>query len=158
MRVARDFAVGGARGVDLFHAPERPRVANPDRRRRIADYLEGGTPTGSGLRTDGVWLWPERFVAQILDDGLAPEPDFLRDMARHDFRAPQPPPDARLRDAAAVAWRAGPPPLPRLLITYFVRVDDESSVRSPLSLLRRVVDPAGGDVNWSLQRLRRGTR
>lgn len=148
MRVARDYAVGGARGPRTYHAPERPRVADPGRRRRIADYLSGGTAIGRGrgdgvLHTDGVWLWPERFVGEILDDGLAPEPDFLGQMRRSDFRAPTPEPHGTLTDDALRAWRAGPPPGPRTVSTYFVRVDAETSPEAPLSLLRRVADPAG---------------
>ncbi|MFF5226207.1 hypothetical protein [Dactylosporangium sp. NPDC000521] len=147
MRVARDYAVGTPEpGRPTRAAPERPRVADPGRRRRIAGYLSGGAAIGHGhgvLRTDGVWVWPERFVAEILDDGLAPEPDLLRHMERQDFRAPDPEPGARLTDDALRAWRAGPPPAPRLLVTYFVRLDGETDPEAPLSLLRRVVDPAG---------------
>src|SRR5687767_11905686 len=113
MRVARDFAVGGARDRHGYHAPERPRVADPGRRRRIADYLSGGTAIGHGhgpavLHTDGLWLWPERFVAEIIDRGLAPERDFLGHMRRTDFRAAAPEPDGRLTDDALTAWRTGP--------------------------------------------------
>lgn len=154
MRVARDYAVGGARP---YHAPERPRVADPDRRRHIADYLTGGTTIGRGhgpdvLHTDGVWLWPERFVGEILDRGLAPEPDFVGQMHARSFRAPAPPPEARLTADALTAWRAGPPAEPRLLISYFVRVDEESTPDAPLSLLRRVVTPAGGMTEEALWR------
>src|SRR6476620_9447332 len=127
MRVARDFVVGGARGSRTYHAPERPRVADPGRRRRIADYLAGGTAIGHGpavLHTDGLWLWPERFVSEVLDDGLAPEHDLLARMQAHAYRAPTPEPGARLTDDALLAWRVGPPREPRLLITYFVRVND----------------------------------
>jgi len=146
MRVARDFAVGGIRP---YHAPERPRVADPDRRRRIADYLSGGTTIGRGhgpevLHTDGMWLWPERFVGEIVDDGLAPEPDFTQQMHACGFRPPAPESGARLNEEALTAWRGGPPPPSRLLITYFVRVDEGSALDSPLSLLRRMVDPVGG--------------
>ncbi|GAA2589371.1 hypothetical protein GCM10010399_19370 [Dactylosporangium fulvum] len=154
MRVARDFAVGGPRP---HHAPERPRVADPDRRRRIADYLSGGTTISRGhgpdvLHTDGVWLWPELFVTEILQRGLAPEPDLLVYMHARSFRAPAPPPDTRLTEDALAAWRSGPPPRPRLLITYFVRVDDESTPDAPLSLLRRTVTPAGDVTEEALWR------
>ena len=155
MRVARDFAVGGAPGAPAHHAPERPRVADPGRRRRIADYLAGGTAIGHGhgvLRTDGLWLWPERFVGEILDLGLAPEPDFLGHMRHCGFRAAAPEPGARLTEDALRAWRAGPPPGPRLLVTYFVRVDGDSTPQAPLSLLRRSVDPAGGVAEEALWR------
>jgi hypothetical protein len=154
MRVARDFAVGGIRP---YHAPERPRVADPDRRRHIADYLAGGTAIGRGhgpdvLHTDGVWLWPERFVTEIIDAGLAPEPDFTTQMHARGFRAPAPPSDARLIADALAAWRGGPPAPSRLLITYFIRLDEESTPDSPLSLLRRVVTPAGGVTEEALWR------
>jgi hypothetical protein len=157
MRVARDFAVAGALGPRTYHAPERPRVADPGRRRRIADYLSGGTVIGRGqgpgvLHTDGLWLWPQRFVAEVLDHGLAPEQDFLGQMQRSDFRAPAPEPDARLTDDALTAWRSGPPPAPRVLITYFVRLDGDSTPEAPLSLLRRCVDPAGGVSEEALWR------
>lgn len=147
MRVARDFAVGGARDPRTYHAPERPRVADPGRRRRIADYLSGGTAIGHGrgvLHTDGLWLWPERFVDEVLEHGLAPEPDLLGQMQRSDYRAPAPEPDTRLTEEALTAWRAGPPAGPRVLITYFVRLDGDSTPEAPLSLLRRV--EAGGQV------------
>ena len=151
MRVARLYVVP--------NAPERPRVADPERRRRIADYLAGGTAIGHGhavLHTDGLWLWPDRFVAEVLDDGLAPEPDLLTRMQAHSYRAPAPEPDDRLTDDALRAWRGGPPHDPRLLITYFVRVNDETTPERPLSLLRRTVNPSGGvteeavwrDLQW----------
>lgn len=149
MRVARLYAVP--------NAPERPRVADPERRRRIADYLAGGTTIGRGhgpsvLHTDGLWLWPERFVGEILDAGLAPEPDLLARMQAHRFRAPAPPPGERLTADALRAWRAGPPPEPRLLVTYFVRVDGETTPERPLSLLRRTVTPAGAVTEEALWR------
>jgi hypothetical protein len=154
MRVARDYTVAG-RGAPAYHAPERPRVADPRRRRRIADYLSGGTVIGHGpgvLHTDGLWLWPERFVAEILDDGLAPEPDFLRHIQRQDHRAAAPEPDARLTDDALRAWRAGPPAAPRTIITYFVRLDPDSTLEAPLSLLRRSLDPGGRVTEEALWR------
>jgi len=135
MRVARQYAVP--------NAPERPRVADPQRRRLIAEFLAGGTPVGALLHTDGVWLWPDRFVEDVLDSGLAPEPDLLERMRLLGYRAPSPAQDDRLTGDALRAWRAGPPRAPRLLITYFVRVDGETTPDRPLSLLRRVVDPAG---------------
>jgi hypothetical protein len=142
MRVARLYA-------NVPNAPERPRVADPDRRRRIADYLAGGTAIGHRhgpgvLHTDGLWLWPERFVTEVLESGLAPEPDLLARMHAHSYRAPAPEPGERLTDDALRAWRDGPPRAPRLLVTYFVRVDDETTPERPLSLLRRSVTPAGG--------------
>lgn len=157
MRVARDFAVGGTPGPRSRHAPERPRVADPGRRRRIADYLSGGTAIGHGhgpgvLHTDGLWLWPERFAGEVLDRGLAPEQDFLRHIERSGFRAATPEPDIRLTEDALTAWRAGPPPAPRVLITYFVRLDGESTPEAPLSLLRRSVDPAGQVTEEALWR------
>lgn len=161
MRIARDFAVRGGPGTAPYHAPERPRVADPDRRHRIGDYLAGGTAIGRGhgpdvLHTDGLWLWPERFVTEILDHGLSPEPDFVDQMRTRGYRAPAAAPDPRLTADALSTWRSGPPPPPRLLITYFVRLDEESTEDSPLSLLRRVVTPAGGvseeavwrDLSW----------
>ncbi|GAA3225801.1 hypothetical protein ACFO1B_32815 [Dactylosporangium siamense] len=155
MRVARDFAVGGALDARGYHAPERPRVADPGRRRRIADYLSGGTTIGRGsgvLHTDGLWLWPDRFVAEVLDRGLAPEEDLLGHIQRGGYRAAAPEPDARLTDDALRAWRAGPPPAPRVLVTYFVRLDGETTLEAPLSLLRRSVDPAGGVAEEALWR------
>ncbi|MEV4136853.1 hypothetical protein AB0J72_32350 [Dactylosporangium sp. NPDC049742] len=149
MRVARDYALGAVM------APERPRVADPGLRRRIAGYLSGGATIGRGqgvLHTDGVWVWPERFVAEVLDDGLAPEPDLLRHMVRQEYRAPEPEPGARLTDDALRAWRAGPPVAARPLITYFVRLDGETTPEAPLSLLRRVVDPAGQVAEEALWR------
>ncbi|WP_433083477.1 hypothetical protein ACQP1P_04820 [Dactylosporangium sp. CA-052675] len=141
MRVARLYAVRDA--------PERPRVADPERRRLIADYLAGGTTIGRGhgpsvLHTDGLWLWPERFVADILDDGLAPEPDLLARMHAHAYRPERPEAGERLNDEAMRSWRAGPPGEPRLLVTYFVRVSPETTPERPLSLLRRTVTPDGG--------------
>jgi hypothetical protein len=149
MRVARLYAV--------CNAPERPRVADPERRRRIADYLAGGTAIGHGqgpavLHTDGLWLWPERFVGEILKSGLAPEPDLLARIHAHGYRAPAPEPDDRLAEDALRAWRAGPPREPRLLITYFVRVNDETTAERPLSLLRRTVTPSGGVTDEAVWR------
>jgi hypothetical protein len=154
MRVARLFAAAR-------NAPERPRVADPERRLRIADYLAGGTTIGHGhgpavLHTDGLWLWPERFVDEILEHGLAPEADLLARMHAHSYRAPAPHPDERLVDDALRSWRGGPPRDPRLLVTYFVRVNDETTPERPLSLLRRTVTPSGGvteeavwrDLQW----------
>jgi hypothetical protein len=141
MRVARLFTVR--------NAPERPRVADPERRRRIADYLAGGTTIGRGhgpsvLHTDGLWLWPERFVAEVADEGLAPEADLLAWMHAHTYRPEAPPAGDRLTEDALRAWRGGPPREARLLITYFVRVSPDTTLERPLSLLRRSVTPAGG--------------
>ncbi|GAA3275793.1 hypothetical protein Dvina_05270 [Dactylosporangium vinaceum] len=141
MRVARLYAVR--------NAPERPRVADPERRRRIAEYLTGGTTIGRDhgpavLHTDGQWLWPERFVAEVLDEGLAPEPDLLARMHAHAYRPAAPAPGDALNDEVMRAWRAGPPAEPRQLITYFVRVSSDTTVERPLSLLRRTVTAAGG--------------
>jgi hypothetical protein len=135
MRTARDFAVGGVRP---YHGPERPRVADPARRRRIAGYLAGGTPVGRALRTDGVWVWPTRFVTDIRDHGLAPEIDFLRHMERCGFTPAAPEPDEHLEREARSAARAGPPRQPNRSVSYFVRVDDDYPPDAPLSLLRRV--------------------
>jgi len=139
MRVARLYAAP--------HAPERPRVSDPERRRRIAEYLAGGTVIGHGpavLHTDGQWLWPERFVAEVLDEGLGPEAELLVRMHAHSYRPEAPEPGERLNDEALRAWRAGPPEEPRRLVTYFVRVGPDTTPERPLSLLRRTVDAAGG--------------
>ena len=143
MRTARDFAVGGVRP---YHAPERPRVADPLRRRRIAAYLAGGTPVGPVLRTDGVWVWPTRFVAEIRDHGLAPELDFLRYMERCNFLPATPEADEHLEREARSAAHAGPPRVPKRSVTYFVRVDEDYPPDAPLSLLRRVQPPGGARV------------
>jgi hypothetical protein len=135
MRSVRDFAVGGVRP---YHSPNRPRVADPDRRRRIANYLSGGTAVGRDLRTDGVWVWPIVFIDDIRLRGLAPEPDFLRDMQRQDFRAETPPYDAHLEREAKAAARAGSPKFTGPDTSYFVRVDDGYPPDAPLSLLRRL--------------------
>jgi hypothetical protein len=142
MRVARLYAVP--------NAPDRPRVADPHRRRRIADYLTGGTTIGRGhgpavLHTDGLWLWPQRFVGEILDAGLAPEPDLLTWMHAHSYRPESPAESTTLNDEAMRSWRSGPPPEPPRLVTYFVRTSPETSLERPLSLLRRSVT-AEGDV------------
>jgi hypothetical protein len=152
MRSVRDFAVGGVRP---YHGPDRPRVADPRRRRLIAGYLAGGTPVGSTgprWRTDGVWVWPERFVDDIRERGLAPEPDFLRDMERREFRAPAPPPDEHLEREARSAARAGPPQIRPTVASYFVRVDEEFPPDAPLSLLRRVRTPNGDLADEALWR------
>jgi hypothetical protein len=138
MRTARDFAVGGVRP---YYAPERPRVADPMRRQRIASYLAGGTSVGRTLRTDGVWVWPVRFIDEIRDHGLAPELDFLRYMERCGFLPANPEPDEHLEREARLAARAGPPRQPKRTVTYFVRVDDDYPPESPLSLLRRIQPP-----------------
>ncbi|WP_432835202.1 hypothetical protein [Dactylosporangium sp. CA-092794] len=149
MRVARLYSVP--------NTPDRPRVAGPERRHRIADYLAGGTTIGRGhgpavLHTDGLWLWPERFVDEVLHEGLAPEPDLLASIHAHGFRAPAPAADDRLTEEALRAWRAGPPSEPRRLVTYFVRIDDETTPERPLSLLRRTVTPAGGVTDEAVWR------
>jgi hypothetical protein len=153
MRCARDFAVGGIRP---YHTPERPRVADPERRRRIATYVAGGTSIGKALRTDGVWVWPECFVGDIRDRGLAPERDFLWYMQSQGFRPTAPEHDEHLEREALAAARAGPPRFPVLAVAYFVRVDDEFPPHAPLSLLRRGHAPDGTitedalwrDLNW----------
>jgi hypothetical protein len=135
MRRVRDYA---AEGVRPYHSPDRPRVADPIRRRRIANFLEGGTPVGHGLHTDGVWVWPAGFADEVLDRGLAPEPDLLRHMEGVDFTAACPPRDDDLEKAAFEA--TAPPPAP-VAVSYFVRVDDGYPPESPLSLLRRIHRP-----------------
>jgi len=149
MRSVRDFAVGGVRP---YHSPDRPRVADPIRRRRIANFLSGGTAVGRDLRTDGVWVWPITFIDDIRLRGLAPEPDLLRDMERQDFHAATPPHDAHLEREARAAARAGPPKSPRMAVAYFVRVDEGFPPESPLSLLRRVSPDHGPGVDEALWR------
>jgi len=140
MRSARDFAVGGIRP---YHAPDRPRIADPVRRRLIEGYLAGGTPVAKHWRTDGVWVWPAKFIDDIRDRGLAPEPDFIRYMEQREFRAATPPRDEQLEREARTAARAGPPRRPAVVATYYVRVDDEFPPDAPLSLLRRLRRPDG---------------
>jgi hypothetical protein len=149
MRSVRDFAVGGVRP---YVSPERPRVADPRRRRHIASYLAGGTAVGRDLRTDGVWVWPITFIDDIRLRGLAPEPDFLRDMQRQDFHAPTPPHDAHLEREARAAARAGPPKAPRVTVAYFVRVEEGYPPETPLSLLRRVGPAHGPSLDEALWR------
>ncbi|MEV6932147.1 hypothetical protein AB0M46_47725 [Dactylosporangium sp. NPDC051485] len=130
-------------------------MADPERRRLIADYLAGGTTIGRGpatLHTDGLWLWPERFVAEARDAGLVPEPDLLGWMRAQAYRPPAPEPDERLTADAMRAWRAGPPADPRRLVTYFVRVDEDTTPERPLSLLRRTVTPTGGVIDEAVWR------
>ena len=144
MRSARDFAVGGARP---YYSPDRPRVADPDQRGRIAGYLSGGTQVGPvraghAWHTDGVWVWPSRFIREIRDRGLAPEPDFLRYMRRCDFTAATPVCDEHLQREVRAAALAGPPKRSEPVVVYFVRVEDDFPPDAPVSLLRRV---RGGD-------------
>jgi hypothetical protein len=150
MRKARDFAVGGVRP---YHSPDRPRVADPGRRKRIAGYLAGGTPVAGAYRTDGVWVWPQRFVREITDHGLAPEVDMLDHMARYAYEADTPEHDADLEREARAAARAEPPRPSAAEIVYYVRVeDDDFPPDAPLSLLRRVCHPNGFAVDEALWR------
>jgi hypothetical protein len=146
MRRARDYAVDGVRP---YHSPDRPRVADPVRRRRIAGFLEGGTPVDRILRTDGVWVWPAGFVADVIDRGLAPESELIGHMERSRFTASRPPRDDALDRAVREAVELTRVPMD---VSYFVRVDDGFPPDSPLSLLRRVRRPGGETADEALWR------
>jgi hypothetical protein len=146
MRRIRDYAVGGVRP---YHSPDRPRIADPGRRRRIAKFLEGGTTAGPALRTDGVWVWPTALAAEVVERGLGPEPEFLWHMESCDFTAATPRPGDELERAARSATTPHAEPV---VAEYFVRVDDGYPPDAPLSLLRRVRQPNGITADEALWR------
>lgn len=96
---------GGGRPVV---SPERPRITDPEEKRRIRGYLEAGetlqTLTGfipdmyepsrgdvapASTRTDGEWIWLDA-VAYYLDEyDIGPEPEFYRHIVAQDYRCPK---------------------------------------------------------------------
>jgi hypothetical protein len=143
LRAARDFALECTTDTVPCFSPERPRIADPATRNRVAAYFAGGTPVLNGYRTDGLWLWPEAFGQDALEHGLGPEPDLLRHMQANHFQATAPAAGDDLRQVARAALLAGPPRRRKARIEYFVRVDEEYPPEAPLSLLRKVYGSEG---------------
>jgi hypothetical protein len=107
VRRARLFDGIDATGEPYF-APAHPRIDDEDERARIARFLAGGTVISrvSGLdvdrldpsrphvvplntRTDGTWIWSGGIRYYLRRYGIAPEPEFLRHMAAHEYVAPE---------------------------------------------------------------------
>ncbi|HEY1484661.1 MAG TPA: SUKH-3 domain-containing protein [Micromonosporaceae bacterium] len=91
-----------------YFAPERGVVSDPAERERLLAYLDGGAvvletdwydadhidPTRQfavqkAYRTDGVWVWNAAVPYYLRHHQIAPEPEFRRWMAEHDYH-PQP--------------------------------------------------------------------
>ncbi len=174
MRLALGFDATAASGRPYF-SPERPRIADPEIRRKLAGYLCGGrlavragglvpdplapddgpvVPTG--YRTDGRWVWQEALAYYARRHGIAPEPDFLTDIVDRGFRPPGPVRDRLVARAAQIALGPGPDLPPRWKATYYAEVDAAHPAAAPLSLMRRLFTPGGGildqgvheDLRW----------
>jgi hypothetical protein len=119
MQIARLFDGIDPSGEPFF-APDRPRIADPALRARIADFLGSGkvirrsggfdtdriepsrgrvVPTSS--HTDGTWIWNEALRYYVLTHGIAPEDEFLAHIIGRGYQAAMPDEPA-WREALAV--------------------------------------------------------
>jgi hypothetical protein len=171
-RLARVFDGESPQGLPWF-SPARPRIADPERRRRLAAYLSGGQlvvrttaqlvdPLGPGgdpsvplsFRTDGVWVWQEALAHYVRTRGLGPELDLLRHIEERGYRLPPDLPGAVLAEAAT-AVRAGPRLAPsREPWAYAYAEEISILLRWPDREYEWLSGPAGvdmfdGDLLWS---------
>ena len=107
-RIARVFDGRDEAGRPVV-ASEREPLADPDERRRVVEFLDGGTvlvaggppapdrldprqpvTVPGGYATDGTWIWgaPLRYYAER--HALAPEPELLAHIRACDYRARTP--------------------------------------------------------------------
>jgi hypothetical protein len=98
-------------------APDRLRIPEPVRRKRLAAYLESGTlvlrAVGAGWlgwRTDGAWVWPEALSDDLCRRGVAPELALLCHIESQGYARPPVPAERAL--AAATVARERPAALP----------------------------------------------
>jgi hypothetical protein len=151
MRFAHGPDAAGGRG-DAYYSPDRPRIADPDQRFRLAACLSEGVRVGAGYRTDGAWVWPDDAARLLLDRGIAPEPDFLEYMKMRGYRLAREVDDEDLRRAARLAHNPPPPKQPTFSAVYFVRVEEDYPLDAPLSLLRKVIERSGAQRDEALWR------
>lgn len=169
-RLARGFDATSAAGSPYF-SPDRPRVGDPELRRKLDTYLAGGqlavradamvedplAPQRGpvvplGYRTDGRWVWQEALAYYAREHGIGPEPDFLADIEERRFRPSDPVPEDVLMRAARVALAPGSPRPPRPAATYYAGVDGAHPASAPLFLVRRSHLPDGGVLDEALHR------
>ncbi|WP_116950796.1 TNT domain-containing protein [Jiangella endophytica] len=124
-----------ARIFDRRNGDGRPvadRPAVPDgERQRLLDYLntapvivsgrgfdpdvfdpDGAQDVPSGYHTDGVWIWTASVPHYLAKHAIAPEPDLVEHVRRHDFALPQL--DQETREAAYLALTGELPAAPPL--------------------------------------------
>jgi hypothetical protein len=151
LTMARVFDGESSAGRPWF-SPGRLRIADRDRRERIAGYLTGGRMAvrvagrtrdplepGSGnvvplnVFTDGVWVWQEALAHYVRGRGVAPELALLCHIEERGCRPPATVPDEAVAAAAALVRGPVPPRPPREPASYYAGGD--GLVRAP-----------GGDV------------
>jgi hypothetical protein len=138
VRLAQGFDAFDALGLPYF-APDRPRVADPWERRRLARYLSDGgrlavradspavDPLAPDLgavvpisyRTDGVWVWQEALAYYLREYGIGPEPDLLARIRQNDYWLPEIVPDELLREAVELVFAPDTDPVPPPTATYY---------------------------------------
>ena len=88
-------------------ADDHPIVADPDRRRRLSDYLKAGRPILSttarhidrvdrtrgqvvplSFRTDGAWIWTDTVTYYLDTYGLQPDNELTSHIAARGYRCP----------------------------------------------------------------------
>jgi hypothetical protein len=121
-----------------WFSPGRLRIADRDRRERIARYLTGGRMAvraagrtrdpldpGSGnvvplnVFTDGVWVWQEALAHYVRGRGVAPELALLCHIEERGCRPPATVPDEAVAAAAALVRGPVPPRPPREPASYY---------------------------------------
>jgi hypothetical protein len=151
LTMARVFDGESPAGVPWF-SPGRLRIADRDRRERIARYLTGcrmavrvagrtrdpldprsGNVVPLNIFTDGVWVWQEALAHYVRGRGVAPELALLCHIEERGCRPPATVPDEAVAAAAALVRGPAPPRPPREPTSYYVGGD--LLVRAP-----------GGDV------------
>ena len=135
---------------DAYYSPDRPRIADPEQRLRLATCLSEGVRVSFGYRTDGAWVWLDGAARLLLDRGIAPEKDFIEYLQMRGYRLTREVPEEDLRRAARLARNPPSPRQPAFSAVYFVRVEHDFPPEAPLSLLRKVVERSGAQRDEAL--------
>src|SRR6185369_8448010 len=98
-----------AGGDGPYLSAARPRVTQPELLSRLIGYLDAAPRPAPGLRTDGVWVWPDAVVEHARTRGAAPQRSLVEHIRRALFLLPEAVPASAQAEAVEVA---GGPPAP----------------------------------------------